>query len=187
MVTSLRDHRPNRRHAGGATAGPPPTLGPDSPGAAGSVTPGPEAGGVVSVLWPDVTAVSSRGAVLSQSRPSDSYLAGYGVAAARWRVPDGQWRSGTLTTETAPGISGAPAGTRVRVWLTSSGDPAAPPGSQAGTVFTAVLFAIDGAGGAGIVMIICYWLCRLALDRRRLAAWESARARIGPLWTTRAG
>jgi hypothetical protein len=41
------------------------------------------------------------------------------------------------------------------------------------------------AGGAAIFLIICYWLCRLALDRRRLAAWESAWALVGPRWTTR--
>jgi hypothetical protein len=52
-------------------------------------------------------------------------------------------------------------------------------------VFAAVLFAVDGVGGAGIVLIICYWPCRLALDRRRLAAWESAWARTGPRGTTR--
>ena len=59
-------------------------------------------------------------------------------------------------------------------------------------MFAAVLFAVDGVGGAGIVLIICYWPCRLALDRRRLAldrrrlaAWESAWARTGPRGTTR--
>lgn len=57
-------------------------------------------------------------AVLSQSGPVGDYVMGYGQAAARWRIPDGQWRSGTLTTETAPGISGAHAGARIQVWLT---------------------------------------------------------------------
>jgi alkylmercury lyase len=33
--------------------------------------------------------------------------------------------------------------------------------------------------------VISYALCRLALDRRRLSAWESAWALIGPRWTTR--
>jgi hypothetical protein len=42
-------------------------------------------------------------------------------------------------------------------------------------IFAAVVIAMVAACGAGIVLIICYWLCRLALDRRRLA----------PGWTTR--
>ena len=50
------------------------------------------------------------------------------------------------------------------------------------------LAAIKGAaaaGGAGVALLICYVLCRLALDRRRLAAWESAWSLTGPRWTTR--
>ena len=41
------------------------------------------------------------------------------------------------------------------------------------------------AGGAGIALLISYALCRLALDRRRLTAWESAWSLTGPRWTTR--
>jgi hypothetical protein len=41
------------------------------------------------------------------------------------------------------------------------------------------------AGLAGLALLLVYALCRLALDRRRLAAWESAWDRTGPRWTTR--
>jgi hypothetical protein len=41
------------------------------------------------------------------------------------------------------------------------------------------------AGLAGLALLSVYALCRLALDRRRLAAWESAWDRTGPRWTTR--
>jgi hypothetical protein len=34
-------------------------------------------------------------------------------------------------------------------------------------------------------LLVCYGLCRLVLDRRRLAAWESAWSLTGPRWTTR--
>jgi hypothetical protein len=40
-------------------------------------------------------------------------------------------------------------------------------------------------GGAGVVFVIFYALWRLALDRRRLAVWESAWSLTGPRWTTR--
>jgi hypothetical protein len=53
-------------------------------------------------------------AVLAGSGPSGSYVSGVAEAAARWRAPDGQQRRGILSTVTAPGISGAPAGARVR-------------------------------------------------------------------------
>jgi hypothetical protein len=124
-------------------------------------------------------------AVLSQSGPTNSYILGYGEAAARWRVADGQWRSGTLTMLTAPGIGGASAGTRVQVWLSGSGEPAEPPPSRPGQVSGAVILAFALTCGAGIVLLACYWLSRIALDRRRLAGWESAWAQTGPRWTTR--
>jgi hypothetical protein len=122
-------------------------------------------------------------AVLSQNGPADS-LAGYGQAQARWRAPDGRQRSGPLTTDTAPGIWNAVAGSRVRVWVTGAGDPAARP-SQPAMILTALLFPFWGSAGAGIVLVICYWAGRRVIDRRRLAAWESEWARIGPRWTTR--
>ena len=126
-------------------------------------------------------------AVLSQAGPANSYWTGYGQATARWRAADGQWRSGTLTTRTAPGIAGAPAGTRVRVWLTGSGEPADAPVGGSGQVYGVVILAVAAAFLTGIVLAACYWLSRLVLDRRRLTAWESDWALTGPRWTTRQG
>ncbi len=62
-------------------------------------------------------------AVLTQNGPYDGGVTGDGQAMARWPVPGGQQGSGLLTTQTAPGIWGASAGTRVRIWLTASGVP----------------------------------------------------------------
>lgn len=119
-------------------------------------------------------------AVLSAGGPYGNGLAGNGWAIARWRAPDGQQRTGTLTTLTAPEIWNASPGSRVQVWLTSSGAPAIPPPGPGTTLFTTVSIIML----AGIALMICYWLCRVILDRRRLAAWESAWARVGPRWTT---
>ena len=52
-------------------------------------------------------------------------------------------------------------------------------------IFNALAVGAAAAGGAGVALLICYALCRLALDRRRLAAWESAWSLTGPRWTTR--
>jgi len=123
-------------------------------------------------------------AVLVQSGPTE-ILTGSWQARARWRAPDGRSRAGYLTTVDAPGIWNAAAGTRVQAWVTSSGEPAAPPPSQTTMILNALLIPLSGVGGAGIVLIICYRVCRLALDRRRLAAWESDWALTGPRWTTR--
>ncbi len=124
-------------------------------------------------------------AVLTQNGPSDDYVTTVAEAAARWRAPDGRQEKGMLTTVTAPGITGAAARTRVPVWLTGSGQPEAPPVSATEAMFSSVMLAIGAVFGAAIVLLICYWLGRLALDRRRLAAWTSEWSLTGPRWTTR--
>jgi hypothetical protein len=122
-------------------------------------------------------------AVLPQPGP----VAAIPMAAARasWREADGTQRSGTLTTVTAPAIHNAPAGTSVRVWLGRSGNPEAPPPGPVDMIFTALIAGITVTEGAALVLILCYLLCRMILDRHRLARWESAWATVGPRWTSR--
>ena len=124
-------------------------------------------------------------AVLVQAGPFYGSLAYPGQAEARWRDPGGGKQSGVLTTVTAPGIIGAAAGARIPVWLDRSGQPAAPPGGQVAMIVNALALGAAVAGGAVVALLICYALCRLALDRRRLTAWESAWSLTGPRWTTR--
>jgi len=124
-------------------------------------------------------------AVLMQAGPFYGGLAPLGKAEARWRDPGGGEQSGVLTTATAPGIVGAAAGVRIPVWLDRSGQPVAYPGGQVAMLVNALAVGAAVAGGAGIALLICYALCRLALNRRRLAAWESAWSLTGPRWTTR--
>jgi hypothetical protein len=123
-------------------------------------------------------------ALLIQDGPPAA-LARLGQAEARWRDPGGSEKSGVLTTVTAPGISAAAAGAQVPVWLNRSSQPTAPPAGQSVMITYALVAGAGVAAGAGTTLLIFYVLCRLALDRRRLAAWESAWALIGPRWTTR--
>jgi hypothetical protein len=124
-------------------------------------------------------------AVLIQAGPFYGSVTHIGQAEARWRDRWGGKRSGVLTTMSAPGIMGAAAGARIPVWLDRSGQPVAPPGSRVAMILIALVKGAAAAGGAGVALLICYVLCRLALDRRRLAAWESAWSLTGPRWTTR--
>jgi hypothetical protein len=124
-------------------------------------------------------------AVLIQAGPFYGSPAQLGQAEARWRDPRDGEQSGVLTTATTPGIIGATAGARIPVWLDRAGQPVAPPGGQVTMIVNALAVGAAVAGGAGIVLLISYALCRLALDRRRLAAWESAWSLTGPRWTTR--
>ncbi len=124
-------------------------------------------------------------AVLVQAGPPSGTLANFGKAEARWRDPGGGEKSGVLTIVTAPGIAGTAAGARIPVWLDRSGQPVAPPAGQVAMIVNALAGGTAAAGGAAVALLICYALCRLALDRRRLAAWESAWSLTGPRWTTR--
>jgi hypothetical protein len=123
-------------------------------------------------------------AVLVQRGPPAGSLTGAGQAEARWRVPGGGERSGVLSTATAPGISGAAAGTRVAVWLNRSGQPAGPPPGQAVMIIYALVTGGAVTTVAGVALLIAYALARHVLDRRRLAGWEIAWAKTGPSWTT---
>jgi len=124
-------------------------------------------------------------AVLLQDGPAVGGLGRVGQAEAQWSDPGGGRQSGVLTIVTAPDIAGAAAGAQIPVWLNRSGQPAAPPADQPAMIIYALLAGAVVAGLAGLALLLVYALCRLALDRRRLAAWESAWDRTGPRWTTR--
>jgi hypothetical protein len=124
-------------------------------------------------------------AVLLQAGPLYGAPARAGQAEARWRDRGGGRRSGVLTTVSAPGIMGAAAGARIPVWLDRAGRPAAPPVGQVAMIVSALVLGVAVTGGAVVALLICYALCRVALDRRRLTAWESAWSLTGPRWTTR--
>jgi len=133
----------------------------------------------------DAAGLSPAAAVLTQEGPPDGSLSHAGQAEAHWRGPGGGETSGVLTAVTAPGIVGAAAGAQIPVWLNRSGQPAAPPNGQVAMILYALAAGAEVAVAAGMALLICYALGRFALDRRRMAAWESAWALTGPRWTTR--
>ena len=106
-------------------------------------------------------------------------------AQATWRLANGAERAGLLTSQTAPGVDGARAGTSVPIWLNRAGDPQPPPPGQAGIVANAIGAGVTFVVSAALVLAGCYWLFRLALDRHRLAGWGRAWADTGPQWTSR--
>ena len=128
-------------------------------------------------------AAGLRPAVAVLSRPGPAAMTAAAVRA-RWRLPNGTERSGTLTTVAAPAIYHAPAGTSVQIWLDRSGQPAAPPSSPGDMIFSALIAGITAMAGAAVVLTLCYTFCRTILDRHRLAGWESAWATVGPRWTS---
>jgi hypothetical protein len=121
-------------------------------------------------------------AVLTQPGPAATTPAA--AATARWRLPNGTERSGTLTTVTAPAIYYAPAGTVVPVWLDRSGQPVPSPPSPGDMIVDALFTGVSVTAGATLVLSLCYLLCRTILDRHRRGRWDSAWAAVGPRWTS---
>ncbi len=134
-----------------------------------------------------VTAAGLRPAAawLTQAGPADDGPGHVGQAQARWSGPAGGEHTGVLTTVTAPDISGAPAGTRIPIWLNPAGEPVPPSSDRSAMIIYALVAGAVAAMVAGMGLLACYGLCRLTLDRRRLAAWEAAWDQTGPSWTRR--
>ncbi|HEX9353471.1 MAG TPA: hypothetical protein VF933_06605 [Streptosporangiaceae bacterium] len=129
-------------------------------------------------------AARSRPAVAVPSRPGPTAGSQTTAAGASWRPPDRTGRSGTLTSATGPTVRAA-ARTSIRGWPDRSGEPPASPPSPSDMMVNAVLADTTIMVGAAVVLTLCYLLCRMALDRHRLARWESAWAVVGPQWTSR--
>jgi hypothetical protein len=119
-------------------------------------------------------------AIMEHQRAVPAELAGLlpaSEALARWTAPDGRRRSGWVATG-----PGARAGSRVRVWVDSSGamvgPPFRPPVKQ-----LRILAEVTAPAMLALVLYAAGRAARLVLDRRRLAGWEKAWQAVGPQWS----
>src|SRR6266536_2048806 len=117
------------------------------------------------------TAHAARMARLTKLRQRRSLPAkARGDSHERSSPPNG--RSGTLTSATGPTVRAA-ARTSIRGWPDRFGEPPASPPSPSDMMVNAVLADTTIMVGAAVVLTLCYLLCWMALDRHRLARWES--------------
>jgi len=96
---------------------------------------------------------------------------------ARWSV------GGVQRTGAVPVPAKSAAGSTHTVWLNRAGAVEAPPASPsqvAGLADTATSIALTALA---VLLAGLTWLIRRALDRRRLARWESAWLTTGPRWS----
>jgi hypothetical protein len=101
-----------------------------------------------------------------------------GSVAARWTAPDGRRCTGMVFAPVA-----APAGGTVRVWVDEAGRLTGPPLQPSLIRAQAVLAAILAALVFAIIVVCVGLLAHVALDRRRLAAWDAEWRATGPQWT----
>ncbi len=98
---------------------------------------------------------------------------------ARWTF------DGKTVTGAAPAPAGSRAGSTVTVLLNRVGKVEVPPAGAsqvAGFADTATVVALTTLA---MLLAGVAWLIRRALDRRRLACWESAWLTVGPRWSSR--
>ena len=104
---------------------------------------------------------------------------------ATWRLPDGIQRSGILTSATAPAIDYSGIGATVPVWLNRSGLPQPPPPGNYDTILGMVMVSVIVPSAAAVLLLGCFGVCHVALNRHRLVQWEQAWAITEPQWTSR--
>jgi hypothetical protein len=106
---------------------------------------------------------------------------GYGDQAtvpARWTAPDGRRRTGMVPAPVA-----APAGGTVMIWTDEAGRLTLPPLQPSLIRGQAVLASLFASVVFGIIVVCTGLLVHVALDRRRLAAWDAKWRATGPQWT----
>ncbi len=96
---------------------------------------------------------------------------------ARWTLPDGAERVGTVAAD-----PGSPAGTRVPVWLSDAGNPVPAPMTSSDATTTGILAGIFAWLVVALGLTAVYWSVRLVLDRRRAVHWEREWQHAGERW-----
>jgi hypothetical protein len=128
--------------------------------------------------WHQVQAVLLKAAVAPAPTVGGTF--GYSWVPAQWIGPRGRLHHGEIPVGAA-----LAAGRKVWIWVNTRGSPTDVPLTQRAVVARAVAAAAI-APVALLILLACLASAgRWLLDRRRLAAWETAWAVVGPQWTRR--
>jgi hypothetical protein len=119
--------------------------------------------------------------VLSVSSGGSEYADPAAEAQARWTAPDGKVISGEI-----PVPFDTVAGATVQEWVTSDGQLTDAPMQDSQVSGSTYFAAVFGVITLATLLIISGMLARRALDKRRMAAWDTEWRATGPRWTTRA-
>jgi hypothetical protein len=125
--------------------------------------------------WSQVSATVPRAAP-NQSESSgqlDTVL-----LQARWTAPDGQSRSGLITT--SPGVV---VGNTTRIWVSRSGSPTGAPRERSELLGWTPIAEVGTALVLALMFFLAVRLQRWLFARSRLACWHKAWRAQGPRWT----
>ena len=126
--------------------------------------------------WHPVSAVIKQGVPKAAFSPYGT--ATFAQVPAVWTAPDGATRTGKVTA-----VAGTAPGSTITVWTDRSGTLTGPPLQPPQVADQAALVGAMAVTGFAGGLIVAGVVARRALDRRRLAAWDSAWDATGPLWS----
>jgi hypothetical protein len=99
-------------------------------------------------------------------------------AQAQWLGPAGQALSGEV-----PAPAGTRAGQTVQIWVDGSGRVTGAPLGSAELTRRVISAEVVAPAALAVLLLCLAGVARWLLNRRRLAAWETAWASIGPRWS----
>jgi hypothetical protein len=103
-------------------------------------------------------------------------------ATVRWTDPDG-----SVHTDRAKVVPGAPTGARVTVWANRADHVVPAPVTGTSADLQAALTGVLVGPSAGAAVWSAGWLVRTRLIRRRMAEWDEEWKQIGPRWGNLSG
>jgi hypothetical protein len=98
-------------------------------------------------------------------------------ANVRWTGRDGSTHAGQARV-----AAGTPTGTAVTVWTDGDGSLVTQPATASQAQVRATMVGLLVGGSAAAVPFVGGRIVRERLQRRRMAQWDEAWARFGPLW-----
>jgi len=123
--------------------------------------------------WREVTATLLQNAGHSSDRGSN----GAPGARASWPAPDGQPRRGIITVDAS-----AKAGQHVAIWVDGAGRQTMSPMSKTSAALSAATLGLAALGVLAHVLMLVGWIVRVAMNRHRLADWETEWRTVEPHW-----
>jgi hypothetical protein len=107
-------------------------------------------------------------ATLLQAATPSGIIGGGAEAQARWKAPDGHVRTGEVF-----GLSVAPAGSTIMIWVNQSGQVTDSPLQHSQVTVRTDIARVLAVAVLAIALMVVGWAARWALDRRRLAGWDA--------------
>ncbi|MEU6097181.1 hypothetical protein [Streptomyces sp. NPDC047079] len=125
-------------------------------------------------------------AMLTEDAPKATGAGAYGAgrvwADVRWSGTDGRSHAGQARV-----AAGSRTGTAVTVWTDGNGSLVTRPASRSEAGMRAAMVGVLVGVGVAAVPYTSGRILRERLERRRMAQWDAAWARFGPMWGRKTG